>query len=108
MEEADHWSRGGNKTCRVSYQVLNNTKSELKRLNADFVWRDSYGENVAMPIILESPLPPDTATRTGRTPAMYGSCAAIELVGIRNPVVCEMEGMDLEGCQAKLVVTPLD
>lgn len=108
MEEADHWSRGGNKTCRITYQILNNTKAELSRLTADFVWRDSYGENVSIPIILETPLPADTATRKGRTPALYGSCDQVELVGIRNAVICEMEGMDLAGCQDKLIVTNLD
>lgn len=108
MEEADHWSQGGNKTCRVSYQILNNTKSPLNRLTADFVWRDSYGENVAIPVVLESPLPADKATRIGRTPAMYGSCDQIELIGIRNPTICEMDGMDLQACQAKLMVTHLE
>lgn len=32
----------------------------------------------------------------------------VELVGIRNPTICEMDGMDLQACQAKLVVTHLE
>jgi len=108
MEEADHWSLGGNKTCRVSYQILNNKKVVLQRLTADFIWRDAYGEDVSIPIVLESPLPPDKATRQGHTPTMYGSCDEVELVGIRNVAICEMDGLDLSACQAELIITHLD
>lgn len=109
MVEADHWSRGGNKTCQIHYQILNNTAQTLNALTADFVWRDAYGEDFGNPVMLQSPLPADKATRVARTALMYGSCdGGVELVGIRNVTQCDLDGVGSAECEAKLLVTRVD
>lgn len=104
--EEDHWSRGGAKTCQVRYQILNNTADTLNALRADFVWHDAYDEDVEIPLILRSPLPPDRATRVAVTPAMFGSCDdGVKLIGIRNVEICDIDGLSARECEAKLAVT---
>lgn len=109
MSEEDHWSRGGAKTCRVRYQILNNTEHTLNALMAEFVWHDAYDDDVKNPVILQTPLPPDSATRAVLTALMYGSCDdGVQLVGIRNVEICDIDGLSTQECEAKLQVTRVD
>lgn len=102
--EADHWSRGEQRICTVRYKLLNNTEHDLNKLSASFVWRDEYGDEIESLMIMDSPLPSDQATRTASTEAMYGGCADIEMVGIRNVLRCEIDGLTREECIRKLTI----
>ena len=101
LVEADHWG-GEMKICTPRYKILNNTGETLERINASLVWRDIHRDQVEMPMILDVQLPADTATRTATGTALYGACDAVELMGLRNILRCQLGALDKTACLDRL------
>lgn len=103
MIEADHWG-GDKKTCTPRFKILNNTEYAIERINASLRWRDIYGEEIEQPMILDSLLLPDTATRTGTGAPLYGACEDVELLGLSSILRCQAIGLNQEECIDRLEI----
>jgi len=102
MDERDHWSLGGNKTCTISYKLLNNSGHPLTRLNASLVWRDAMGKEEISLAILETPLPNDKASQVVQTPPIFGHCRDISFVEFRDVLRCEAGPSSGRSCADQL------
>ncbi len=100
--EQDHWVRNGERTCMYRYKILNNTADPLIRLNISLTWQDRLGRDIDSPVILNSVLPPDTATSRGQTPVMQGRCDQIVFKGISNVLRCQVGEVKGPACINKL------
>ena len=101
LVEADHWG-GEMKICTPRYKILNNTEYSIEQITASQVWRDGYGDEVEMPMLLNSVVPADTATRTATGRALYGTCAEVEFLGLRNILTCQLSTLDEAACKERL------